>query len=1478
MTGTADARLQQELAALRAEVADLQRERADWRTALELLDVMVYTLDSGGMRTMLNSAHTRITGHDAEDFATTPDLWDTLIHPEDRSLFSDLFTTYPAGTAELEHFYRLRGKGGDWRWLHSSLTGVRDETGCCVRYRCIDRDITEEMRTLSALQDSEALYHSLVENLPHSVYRVDRVGRLSYVNTRYCLTVNRPREALLGKTYADLHPPEFARQYAHDDQTVIASGEPLMQDQPYQVLGGTAITVHMVKTPIFDITGQVTGLQGVFWDITERHRAEDALRRRDAILEAVAFAAERFLASTFTDANVQATLQQLGAATQASRVSIVQVDEDETGRPRVVPRFIWTAPGASPNSEAAPDTDLPIGVPFAPWFEALDAGEVIARRTEEFSEQERAMLEAQGIKSLIALPIFVWRGWWGLLTLTHCDESHDWSSAEIDALKAAADMLGAATEHQVIAQTLRDERDFTTAIIDTVGALVVVLDRQGNIVHFNHACETMTGYSADEVYQQSMFDQFIPPDELETIRVVFEHIMAGSFPTRHENHWLTRSGERRLVAWSNTALQDATGAVEYVIATGIDRTALLRAEDAEREQRTLSEALIDTIAAITSTLDLEQVMNRILQNVERVVPHEAVNIMLIEGDRVRPTYFRGYPQAVIDHFKTFAFSLDTPNLRRMAESGEPFLVQDTTSYPGWVLMPATDWVRSYIGAPIRVGDDLIGFVSLDSATPDFFTPEHAERLKAFADQAAIAIRNAQLFQESRRRADELEALRRLTLDISSQLAIDDLLETLVRNACTLLDTHSGGLYVYRPERDCLEWTVSFGSGMVPTGAERRRGEGLSGKVWESGQPMIIDSYATWPGRAPAYDGYDFGAVMAVPVRWGDEFLGVLNATTVGDQSRHFSEQDVNLLSRFADQAAIAIINARLFAAEQDQRQLAEALRDTAAIVNSTLDLDEVLDHILDAIGRVVPHEAANILLIEEADVAHMRRARGYEAYGLHDDVMATTFPVQLIANLRRLAETGEPIAIADVREHTEWTDVPPVSLWIRSYAGAPILVKGECVGFINLDSSEPGFFSQADAAKLKAFADQIATAIENAQLYETTRRHADELTRHVRERTREFQQVKERVETILNSSSDAIILLDADGTINQVNPAFDEAFAYERDEAFGQPLAILAAPEHAADLTDTLHDTVSENRTGRLAFVAQRKDDSAFDADIVMSPLQAVEGKEGVWGVVCSVRDITMQKRTEEQMRRALQSEKELSELRSRFVSTAAHEFSTPLSTIRSAAFLLEKRTDRLTAVQRHEQFRKIRVAIDNMAHLMDEILIIGRAEAGRLPYEPAPLDLEALCRDIIEQVLIGARPGFRIQFHPSGPCQRVLADEKLLRHILTNLLSNAVKYSPDHDTATLDVACDDEQVMLRVADQGIGIPPEDQAQLFEAFQRASNVTDFKGSGLGLAITRQAVERHGGTITFTSQVGAGTTFEVILPITPPGAAPGQIEA
>lgn len=269
--------------------------------------------------------------------------------------------------------------------------------------------------------------------------------------------------------------------------------------------------------------------------------------------------------------------------------------------------------------------------------------------------------------------------------------------------------------------------------------------------------------------------------------------------------------------------------------------------------------------------------------------------------------------------------------------------------------------------------------------------------------------------------------------------------------------------------------------------------------------------------------------------------------------------------------------------------------------------------------------------------------------------------------------------------------------------------------------------------------------------------------------------------------------------------------------------------------------------------------------DVLLRSLRyAIERKQ----LLESLRTVneTLQIRVEERTAELVKAN-ELNQFKSEFVSMFSHDIRNPLNTILLAAGLLQNYDEKLTKEKKLNHLQMIRSAIKNMGQLLDEVSFIGKADSGRLRSELICLDLEAFCRQLVEEVrLMADENHLTLVFASFGQLGEALWDKSLVRHILCNLLTNAIKYSLPDGIVSFKLISQEKTVIFRIQDWGIGIPKEDQKRLFQPFQRADNVGTIPGTGLGLAIAKKAVEAHGGEIVVNSQVGVGTTFTVTLPL------------
>lgn len=311
------------------------------------------------------------------------------------------------------------------------------------------------------------------------------------------------------------------------------------------------------------------------------------------------------------------------------------------------------------------------------------------------------------------------------------------------------------------------------------------------------------------------------------------------------------------------------------------------------------------------------------------------------------------------------------------------------------------------------------------------------------------------------------------------------------------------------------------------------------------------------------------------------------------------------------------------------------------------------------------------------------------------------------------------------------------------------------------------------------------------------------------------------------------------------------------------PLLGVAASLPIVVLTNTNDDELGLEaiRQGAQDFLVKRQVNYEV---LVRSLCYAIERKQvsEALRTVNQVLEIQVQERTNE-----LVKAKEINQLKTEFVSMLSHDFRSPLTTIMLATGLLQNNDHQLTKEKKLNNFQLIRSAINDMAQLLDEVLLISQADAGKLKCKLALLDLISFCQQLVEEVQLSIlEKKLTLIFNYQGELNNLLWDESLLRHILVNLLTNAIKYSVVGGTVWFDLIAQEKIVSFRIQDQGIGISKQDQKQLFEPFYRANNVEKIPGTGLGLTIVKKCAEIHDGEILLESEVGVGTTVTVTLPL------------
>jgi PAS domain S-box-containing protein len=399
---------------------------------------------------------------------------------------------------------------------------------------------------------------------------------------------------------------------------------------------------------------------------------------------------------------------------------------------------------------------------------------------------------------------------------------------------------------------------------------------------------------------------------------------------------------------------------------------------------------------------------------------------------------------------------------------------------------------------------------------------------------------------------------------------------------------------------------------------------------------------------------------------------------------------------------------------------------------------------------------------------------------------------------------------------------------------------------------------------------------------------------------------------IFQSSVEAILMVDRSGTILLANPVSEKMFGYEVGGLIGEVVEDLL-PEHVRcrhvqyRKTFAAHPEPRPMGMGR-DLIAKRKDGSEFPVAVSLSYTlidnevlvmafisditerkkaeEAVKRSEEQLLVYASELEKKVQSRTEdlnstitalekevqerkkaeEEARKALDRERELNELKSKFVSIASHEFRTPLSTVMSSASLIDQYIDRKEIEKVHKHVSRIKSSVNHLTSILNDFLSLGKLEEGKIDVNKESIPLSEFLQEVKEEITPSLKSGQIINVKCNAGVDYLNSDSRILRNILFNLISNASKYSDENKSITVECFVDKKSVGFAIRDEGIGIPLEDQKHMFDRFFRASNAGNVQGTGLGLNIVRRYVELLAGTISFSSESGKGSVFTVIIPI------------
>ncbi len=573
-----------------------------FRTLVEQIPAVVYIEDpSDGRNVYISPQVASMFGFTPEEWMADPSLWEQRLHPEDRDRVVSGNDEGSGDRWSVE--YRTIHRDGHVVWIQNEAVLIRDHEGHPLFWQGVAFDITERKDAEARLRQAEETYRTLVEQLPVVVYQdaVDEQSTALYISPQYERLFGFPPEARTNDPefwIRHLHPGDRERVLAESRRT-NATGDPFVVDYRFIASDGRIVWVRDEAVLLRDAEGKPLYWQGILLDITERKLAEDTLSRRDAVLEAVGFAAERFLRSHDPDEALPDVLERLGEAAGASRVYVFENEAMPDGSPAMTINREWLAPDVTSIDEPS-NRRLPYRTSFGRWEAALSAGGPIVGLVRDFPAGEREGLGAEGVRSLVVVPVFVGDEWWGFLGFDDCMSERVWPAAEVEALKAAADTLGAA-----IGRARAERRQAETelryrTLVESIPAVTYIQDGQlgGPTTYVSPQITQQLGYGAEEWGGRDAWVKSIHPDDRERVLAADARSDATGEPFTIEYRLRRKDGAEVWVHDEAVLVRDEDGSPRYWQGVRFDITAQKGAEAQLREAEERYRTLVETISAV----------------------------------------------------------------------------------------------------------------------------------------------------------------------------------------------------------------------------------------------------------------------------------------------------------------------------------------------------------------------------------------------------------------------------------------------------------------------------------------------------------------------------------------------------------------------------------------------------------------------------------------------------------------------------------------------------------------------------------------------------------------------------------------------------------------------------------------------------------------------------------------------------------------
>ncbi len=949
---------------------------------------------------------------------------------------------------------------------------------------------------------------------------------------------------------------------------------------------------------------------------------------------------------------------------------------------------------------------------------------------------------------------------------------------------------------------LRESEEKYHRVVENANEAIVVA-QGGKLKLFNRKVTEMSGYTPDQLADIRFLD-IVHPDDRDVVASRHRQRLRGE-PVPNVYTFRVVDGRDEIRWLELNAVQIEWEGRPATLNFLSDVTERKRAEDALRRRKAQLEALREVGLELAAQLDLDTLLHFIVAQAVDLVEGTAGGLYLY------------CPEREVLEWGSVVGPSPVPAGSRLHRgeglSGQvwatrrPVAVDNYLAWSDHVSRYEGLPLKAVAGAPVQWREEFLGVLLIESDAP--FSTNDVELLQMLAAQAAVAIRNARLYEETERRALEQETVSRVvsalnTLNVRAAFPVlEEEIQALTGcDWVSLAFVDEGSDEWVISQLDQLDFpppSVFKGSVSLPLSFSS------ADEDLRAGRPHWTDDLSLEADKPieQVLIQAGFRSRVNLPLLAGGNLVGSLNLASF--DPAHFRRDQLPVLRQIADALVAAMENWRLFEAERRRRQEADTLREAALALTADLNQEEVIERILAQLQQVVPYDSASVQLFRRG--GHLLEIVGGRGFPNLDDLLGATFDPRRGDNPNsQVVRTRSTFIVADApTKYVGFRRDPHVGADIRSWLGVPMLVGERLIGMIALDRREPGFYTEEHARLSEAFAAQAAVAIENARLHHQVLDYAGELEHRVRERTAELQAEYAQLDAILRHTADGIVVTNAKGVILQTNPVARRW------------LTQTLLPEEADRLQKMIRHLVTQS-------------EARAELELKGLDLELSVGAISIPALDDAVEERLIRKTTE--LPAAVVAIHDVSHFRAldrmktRFVSNISHELRTPVTTIKLYVHLMQQNPSSCQAY-----LDILAQEADHQAQLVEDVLQISRIDAGRLEMDPHPTSLDDLVDLVIARhATLAQERGLMLICaaldRGDGREAKVtaLVDQIRMMQVLNNLVENSIRYTPDGGRVTLATGLREAEgrtwAVVTVADTGMGIPESELPHVFERFFR----------------------------------------------------------